>query len=191
MGRTKLIGNQLGLHVVYIPHVFPQEEELNFLLPNNTQCLSDMEVIRPFPLDPWQLSICELISSCGSALNDLHEANCARLWLFTSVSVRNGFVRRGLVVRVNQVDIATSSHTVGSDDVLNAHYAQLGAVLEASLYVRQMLHRIQVSPWKIQTIFVVSNPTILQSLAKLHLQRGQALITQVTDAITLSRTGMG
>ncbi|KAJ5040814.1 hypothetical protein NUH16_011106 [Penicillium rubens] len=50
----------------------------------------------------------------------------ARLWLFTSVSVRNGLVGPGLVVRINQVDIASSNRTLGSDDALNAHYEQLG-----------------------------------------------------------------
>jgi hypothetical protein len=124
-----------------------------------------------------------LITSFGSALDDLRETNGARLWLFTSVSVRNGLVGTGLVVRVNQFDITISSRTVGSDDVLNAHYAQLGAVLEASSYVRRMLPRIQMSLWKIQIIFVVSNSTVLQSLTKQHLQGGQAHITQVTDAI--------
>ena len=153
-------------------------------------CFSDMEVIRPFPLDPWQQSLCELIASSGSALDDLHETGCARLWLFTSVSVRNGLVGTGLVVRVNQVDIATSTRTVGSDDVLNAHYAQLGAILEASLYVRRLLPRIQMPPWKIHTTIVLSNRTVLQSLAKPHLQGGQTLITQVTNAITqLSEMG--
>jgi hypothetical protein len=39
------------------------------------QCLADMEVIRPFPLDPLQKSLCELISSRGSVLDDLHETS--------------------------------------------------------------------------------------------------------------------
>ncbi|KAJ5283377.1 hypothetical protein N7505_001357 [Penicillium chrysogenum] len=68
------------------------------------QCLSDMEVIRPFPLDPWQRSLGELIATVGSDMQELHEAGHARLWLFTSVSVRNDLVGTGLVVRVNQVD---------------------------------------------------------------------------------------
>lgn len=97
------------------------------------QCLSDFEVIQRFALDPWQQPLYELIASARSSLGDLNETSCAHLWLFTSVSVRNGLVGTGLVVRVNQLYIATSNHTVGSDDVLNAHYAQLGAVLEASL----------------------------------------------------------
>jgi hypothetical protein len=32
IGRTKLIGNQLGLHVVYIASCIPQQEEASFLL---------------------------------------------------------------------------------------------------------------------------------------------------------------
>jgi hypothetical protein len=40
----------------------------------------------------------------------------------------NGLVGTGLVVRVNQVDIVSSDRTVGNDDVLDAHYAQLGAI---------------------------------------------------------------
>ncbi|KAJ5091031.1 hypothetical protein N7532_009715 [Penicillium argentinense] len=147
------------------------------------QCLSDMEVIRPFPLDPWQRSLRELIITVGSDMNELHEAGHARLWLFTSVSVRNGLVGVGLIVRVNQVDIASSHRTVGNDDSLNAHYAQLGMVLEAVSYVMTMLPRIQMSPYKIQVVIVVSNPAVLLSLAKPHLQGGQALITRITNTI--------
>ncbi|KAJ5111625.1 hypothetical protein N7532_002160 [Penicillium argentinense] len=147
------------------------------------QCLSDMEVIRPFPLDPWQRSLRELIITVGSDMNELHEAGHARLWLFTSVSVRNGLVGVGLIVRVNQVDIASSYRTVGNDDSLNAHYAQLGMVLEAVSYVMTILPRIQMSPYKIQVMIVVSNPAVLLSLAKPHLQGGQALITRITNTI--------
>ncbi|KAJ5300187.1 hypothetical protein N7508_007430 [Penicillium antarcticum] len=147
------------------------------------QCLSDMEVIRTFPLDPWQRSLGESIATVGSNMHELHEASHARLWLFTSVSVRNGLVGTGLVVRVNQVDIVSSNRTVGNDDSLNAHYAQLGMVLEAVLYVRTMLPRIQMSPYKIQVMIVVSNPAVLLSLAKPHLQGGQALIIRITDAV--------
>ena len=68
-----------------------------------------MEVIRPFPLDPWQRSLGGLIATVGSDMQELHEAGHARLWLFTSVSVRNGLVGTGLVVRVNQVDIVSST----------------------------------------------------------------------------------
>jgi hypothetical protein len=46
-----------------------------------------------------------------------------------------------------------------------------------------MLPRIQMSPWKIHVMIVVSNPAVLQSLAKPHLQGGQALIAQITEAI--------
>ncbi|KAJ5283460.1 hypothetical protein N7505_001440 [Penicillium chrysogenum] len=146
-------------------------------------CLSDMEVIRPFPLDPWQRSLSELIATVGSDMHELHEAGHARLWLFISVSVRNGLVGAGLVVRVNQVDIASSNRTVGSDDALNAHYAQLGVVLEAVSYIRTLLPRIQMSPWKIHITIVVNNPAVLLSLAKPHLQGGQALITLITEEI--------
>lgn len=144
------------------------------------QCLSDMEVIRPFPLDPWQRTLRELIVTVGSDMHELHEAGHARLWLFTSVSIRNGLI----VVRVDQVDIVSSHRTVGNDDSLNAHYAQLGMVLEAVSYVRTMLPRIQMSPYKIQVMVVVSNPAVLLSLAKSHLQGGQALITRITDVVS-------
>jgi hypothetical protein len=147
------------------------------------QCLSDMEVIRPFPLDPWQRTLRELIVTVGSDMHELHEAGHARLWLFTSVSIRNGLVGTGLVVRVNQVDIVSSHRTVGNDDSLNAHYAQLGMVPEAVSYFRTMLPRIQMSPYKIQVMVVVSNPAVLLSLAKPHLQGGQALITRITDVV--------
>jgi hypothetical protein len=118
-------------------------------------------------------------------VHELHEAGHGRLWLFTSVSVRNGLVGTGLVVRVNQVDIASSNRTVGSDDTLNAHYAQLGLVLEAVSYVRTMLPRIQMSPWKIRITVVVNNPVGLLSLAKPHLPGGQVLIVEITEAINL------
>ena len=36
--------------------------------------MSDMEVIRPFPLDPWQRSLKELIATVGSEMHELHEA---------------------------------------------------------------------------------------------------------------------
>lgn len=46
---------------------------------------------------------------------------------------------------------------------------------------------IQMSPWKIH---IVNNPTVLLSLAKPHLQGGQVLITQITEAINqLSEMG--
>lgn len=154
------------------------------------QCLSDIEVIQPFPLDPWQRSLGELITTVGSNIHELHEAGHARLWLFTSVSIRNSLVGTGLVVRVNQVNIVSSHRTVGNDDSLNAHYAQLGVVLEAVSYVRAMLPRIQMSPWKIKVTIVISNPAVLPSLAKPHLQGGQALITQITEAIN-QLGGMG
>jgi hypothetical protein len=35
------------------------------------QCLSDLEVIRPFPLDPWQKSLSELITAAGASTDDL------------------------------------------------------------------------------------------------------------------------
>lgn len=39
------------------------------------QCLSDTEVIRPSPLDPWQQSLGEwLIASAGSDIHELHRA---------------------------------------------------------------------------------------------------------------------
>lgn len=87
------------------------------------QCLSDIELIRPFSLDPWQRSLGELITTVGSNMHELHEAGHARLWLFTSVSVRNGLVGTALVVRVNQVDIVSSKRTIGTEDALNAHFA--------------------------------------------------------------------
>lgn len=149
-----------------------------------------MEVIRPFPLDPWQRSLGELFATLDSDMHELHEAGHARLWLFTSVSVRNGLVGTGLVVRVNEVDIASSNRTVGSDDALDAHYAQLGVVLEAVSYIRTMLPRIQMSPWKIHITIVVNNPAVLLSLAKPFLQGGQALITLITEEINqLSEMG--
>lgn len=40
-----------------------------------------------------------------------------------------------------------------------------------------------MSPWKIYITIIVSNSTILQSLANPHLQGGQVLITQITEAI--------
>ncbi|KAJ5642743.1 hypothetical protein N7490_006743 [Penicillium lividum] len=92
------------------------------LAKHGPQGLSDMEVIRPFPLDPWQRSLGELIIFVGSGMPELHEAGRARLWLFASVSVRNRLVGIGLVVRVSQVDVTLSSRMVGSDDALNAHY---------------------------------------------------------------------
>jgi hypothetical protein len=160
------------------------------LAKHGPQCLSDLEVIRPFPLDPWQRSLSELINTVGSDMDVLHEAGHARLWLFTSVSVRNGLVGVGLVVRVNQVAIASSNRTVGSDDALNAHFAQLGVVLEAVSYIRTMLPRIQMSPWKIRITIVVNNPAVLLSLAKPHLQGGQALVTRITEEINqLSEMG--
>ena len=114
----------------------------------------------------------------------------ARLWLFASVSVRNSLVGTGLVVRVNQVDTAPSNRMVGSDDALNAHYAQLSVVLEAVLYIRTLLPHIQMSPWKIHIMIVVNNPAVLFSLAKPHLQGGQALITFITEGINqLSEMG--
>ena len=146
-------------------------------------CLSDMEIIRPFPLDPQQRSLGELIATVGSDMQELDEAGHARLWLFTSVSVRNGLVGTGLVVRVNQADIVSSNWTVGSEDALNAHFAQLGVVAEAVAYVATMLPRIPMSPWKVQVTIVVSNPAVLRSLAKPRLQGGQALITQITEAV--------
>lgn len=107
---------------------------------------SDLEVIRPFSLDPWQRSLSELIYTVGSNMHELHEAGHACLWVFTSVSIRNGLVGTGLLVRVNQVNIVSSHRTIGDDDTLNTHYAQLGTVLEATLYVMTMLPRIQMSP---------------------------------------------
>ena len=76
----------------------------------------------------------------------------------------------------------SSNRTVGTDDALNAHYAQLGVVLEAISYVETMLPRIQMSPWKVEVTIVVNNPAVLLSLAKPHVQGGQALITQITEA---------
>lgn len=73
------------------------------------------------------------IATVGSDMHELHElleAGHARLWPFTSVSVRNSLVGTGLVVRVNQVGIVSSNQAVGHDDALNAHYTQLGVVLE-------------------------------------------------------------
>lgn len=55
-------------------------------------------------------------------MHELHEAGHTALWLFTSVSVRNGRVGTGLVVRINQVNIFSANRTV-SDDAFNAHYA--------------------------------------------------------------------
>ena len=80
-------------------------------------------------------------------MQELHEAGHARLWLFTSASVRNGLVGTGLVVRVNQVDILSSKRTIGNDDALNAHYAQLGAVLEASSRSRTSMSSWPVAVW--------------------------------------------
>ncbi|KAF3391692.1 hypothetical protein F1880_007400 [Penicillium rolfsii] len=60
-----------------------------------------MEIIRPFPLDPWQRSLGGLISTVGSTMDELHEAGHARLWMFTGVSTRDGVVGTGLVVPVN------------------------------------------------------------------------------------------
>jgi hypothetical protein len=85
---------------------------------NGPQCLSDMEVIRPFALDPWQQSLGDAIFMTGSSTGELQEIGSARLWLYTSVSVRNGLVGTGLVVRVNQVNIAQSNRTVGDDETL-------------------------------------------------------------------------
>ena len=84
---------------------------------------------------PWQRSLGERIATVGSGMQELHEAGHARLWLFTSVSVRNGLVGTGLVVRVNHVDIVLSNRTVGNDDALNAHYAQLGGGVRGCLHM--------------------------------------------------------
>ena len=52
---------------------------LKVLAKYGSQCLSDMEVIRPFPLDPWQRSLGELVATVGSDMQELHEAGHARL----------------------------------------------------------------------------------------------------------------
>ncbi|KAJ6137029.1 hypothetical protein N7497_012281 [Penicillium chrysogenum] len=98
-------------------------------------------------------------------LHELLEAGHARLWPFTSVSVRNSLVGTGLVVRVNQVGIVSSNQAVGHDDALNAHYTQLG-----------------MPPWKIRITIVVNNPVVLLSPANPHLKGGQALIAEITEA---------
>ncbi|KAJ5267935.1 hypothetical protein N7478_001488 [Penicillium angulare] len=116
-------------------------------------------------------------------VTELHEAGRACLWLFTSVSVRNGLVGTGLVVRVSQVDVTSSSRTVGSDDALNVHYAQLGVVFEAVSYVSTALPRIQIPLWKLDVTIVVNHPAVLLCLAKPHLQSGQVLIVQITETI--------
>ncbi|KAI9036908.1 uncharacterized protein KD926_001223 [Aspergillus affinis] len=110
--------------------------------------------------------------------------------LFTSVSVRNSLVGTGLVARVNQADIVSSNRTVGND-ALNAHFTQLGVILEAISFVATMLPRIRMSPWKIHVKIVVNNPAVLLSLAQPHLQGGQALVTRITEAISqLLETGV-
>jgi hypothetical protein len=152
--------------------------------------LPDLEVIRPFPLDPWQRSLSEFITAIGSTTDELHEASHAQVRLLTSVNVRNGLAGAGLAICVNQSDIATSYWAVGNEDVLNAHYTQFGVMLEAVSYVRLMLPRVQMSPWKIHNTIVVSNPVVMLSLAKPHLQGGQALIIKITEAVNyLSESG--
>ncbi|KAJ5085459.1 hypothetical protein N7532_010230 [Penicillium argentinense] len=173
--RARIIKNWITCHTLPKDHAFwpcraaaaMQEgsypSPFKVLAKYGPQCLSDMEVIRPFPLDPWQRSLGELITTVGSNMHELHEAGHARRWLFTRVSVRNGLVGAELVVRVNQVDIVSSNRTVGTDDALNAHCAQLGV--------------------KVEVTIVVNNLAVLLSLAKPHLQGGQALITHITEAI--------
>ncbi|KAJ6100329.1 hypothetical protein N7467_001864 [Penicillium canescens] len=53
-------------------------------------------------------------------MDELHKADQAQFWLFTGVSVRNGLVGTGLVIGVNQNNIAMSHQPVGKDDALNA-----------------------------------------------------------------------
>lgn len=43
------------------------------------QYLSDPEIIRPFPLDPWQRSLSALITTVGSSLEELYETGYTRL----------------------------------------------------------------------------------------------------------------
>jgi hypothetical protein len=52
-------------------------------------------------------------------MDELHEAGQAQFWLFTGVSVRNGLVGTGLVIGVNQNNIAMSHQPVGEDAALN------------------------------------------------------------------------
>jgi hypothetical protein len=64
-------------------------------------------------------------------MDDLLETSCAHLRIFTHVSIRDGIVGGGLVVRVNQTNIVSAGRIIASEDALNAYYAQLGVVLEA------------------------------------------------------------
>jgi hypothetical protein len=73
-------------------------------------------------MDPWQKSLSGLITSIGARTSDLQETGHACLWVFTSVSVRNGLVGVSLVVKVNQVNIILTGWMVGSKDVLNTCY---------------------------------------------------------------------
>lgn len=73
------------------------------------------------------------------------------------------------MVRFNQVNIVLLSWTVGSNNILNTYYTQLGVVLEATSYIETMLPYIQISPWKIHIMIVVRNSAALQLLTKPHL----------------------
>lgn len=97
------------------------------------------------PSNLWQRSLSELIYTVGSNTHEVHEAGHACLLVFTSVSVRKGLVGTGFLVRINLVNIVSSHRTIGDDDTLNAHYAQLGMVLEATPYIGTILPRIQMS----------------------------------------------
>lgn len=57
-------------------------------------------------------------------------------------------------------------------------------------FVGAMLLRIQISTWKIGVTIVVNNHTVLVPLVRIHLQSGQALIIQITEATSqLSEMG--
>ncbi|KAF3391691.1 hypothetical protein F1880_007401 [Penicillium rolfsii] len=70
--------------------------------------------------------------------------------------------------------------------MLNAHYAHF-RVLERVSYVGTMLSRMQMSPWEKQ-VTIVELPG-RPAFARKAASAGQALIAQITEAITLVRDG--
>ncbi|KAJ5195517.1 uncharacterized protein N7498_008955 [Penicillium cinerascens] len=84
-------------------------------------------------------------------MQELHKARDTRLCLFTSVGVRN-------------------ARTVGNDEALNVHYAQLEQYVTVE-------NREGVT-------IVVNNPAVLLSFVEPCLHSGQSLIAQIMEAIS-------
>ena len=149
--------------------------------------LTGVEVTDAFIMAPWQSdtrsAVCILDDHEASA-KQCTDAQGTELQLFTDASQRNGLTGYSVVVWMEGQAKISRQRTIGREDQMMVHTAELAAIMEAVDGAAFALTRSET--WRSATVYSDSKAA-LQTIASLGQRSGQQMVRRVHKVIRDSR----